>query len=1435
MVPQGFYVLIIFSLLLHNSCGRVEQRCDSIDLRNKPHEAFKNEGSQSNWRIYKNCTILDGDFTMSMMLSEHNTDEQFPVFENLREITGSVLIFGVRGLTTLGRIFPNLRIIGGQSLIMNYALVIYQNQDLKTIGLDKLTMIRNGGVRVKDNFELCYAETINWDSILIGKLRDVVVENGGTTRNSMDTVKNNCNEYNGCKVDNSEKCQKVGDQLAYCKYHKLSDDTIGPGCSSSGEKCHSECIGGCEVTDDPGTCHGCRNFEVNGTCVSKCPLGTYELLDWRCITQEECNSRRPVSSSMNIQEKMVWKAFAGKCHYDCPKGYEEDIKDKTTCKRCESYCPKKCAGGIIHSIGDALKYSKCNIIEGNLEINVKIGTEVIPAGKFTEAFGEIEQIAGFLLIQMSYPFTDLHMFRSLKNINGSELVNNKYALVIEENPNLQELFNIEEQPLKILNGSVSFQANKMLCMEKIEEFLRHIGTDPAKADVSRFSNGDKAVCNEVLIEFTLTKVSSNMIHLRWPKFNTSNMDQEKFLGYQVFFKKVDYMGQKLSINEDRSACGDSWSMEFFNSSVDVENDGIIIPVDPNTVYAYYVQTRLVNHPGARSGISDIQFVKTHFHYPDPPTIKKATVLDACRIALELEPPREPRGNITHYQISWLINEDKRHITFQDPCIDLPHQIQQAKLAMEKEKREKNQRTCSKVKDCCNCKDAETPDSEDSEMEALEEISNCLVPTVTSGEKEPGDLDKCIFVNVTEFAAMNINAVNVSSTKIILSGLKHFTEYEVQVLSCQDEMAIEHWCSKTSKGRVLRTKPLPDNDEVDYGSIKIDMVEPTNENNGMIGGYRITWAPPEDPNSVLIAFKVKVSKDDGDTPLEQCVRYDDYIANGKGVVLNGLTNGKYNLEVRSLTFNGLSKSTISKEFNVHIPGWFTWNRILYIVLGSIIVITSICMLGRKCYERNFGKKVQEYLRQTISANPEYLSLIGAYKVDEWELKRDDLFLDEEIGKGNFGKVFNGYGKNITSVCGVNFGDCAIKTVSESASHAEKAYFLLEANVMKQFDTSFIVKLLGVVSDGQPVLIVMELMQNGNLRDFLRSRRPDAEENTNNAPLPTMLNYFKWAIQIADGMAYLESLKFCHRDLAARNCMVSSDETVKIGDFGMAKDMCYHEYYRPAGRRLMPIRWMAPESLKDGIFTVKSDVWSYGIVLYEMLTLGEQPYAGLGKDEVFNYIALKRNILLKPYKCPDFWYDLMRICWKYDPSDRPWFYQIVMYMKNSVERIHFDNEMAAMFEEQCFVTTHFDQIDNEEYDFIYNEEAEKAKKEHILRGLEKLAARNFVKHEYQKKGYSDSESLKNSSDSIDCSKFNTLTINKMNDKFKSPETLAQKQTQEREKSKTKKDEDSHVSFTVPSRKGRVSRKISYSEVCNDVDQIKKTKQVTEFPKNGIRESV
>lgn len=228
----------------------------------------------------------------------------------------------------------------------------------------------------------------------------------------------------------------------------------------------------------------------------------------------------------------------------------------------------------------------------------------------------------------------------------------------------------------------------------------------------------------------------------------------------------------------------------------------------------------------------------------------------------------------------------------------------------------------------------------------------------------------------------------------------------------------------------------------------------------------------------------------------------------------------------------------------------------------------------------------------------------------------------------------------------------------------------------------VKLLGVVTRGQPTLVIMELMVNGDLKRYLRSHRPC--ENMSNAP-PKLDRILQMAIEIADGMAYLSTKKFVHRDLAARNCMVAEDLTVKVGDFGMTRDIYERDYYRKGSKGLLPVRWMAPESLKDGVFSSYSDVWSYGVVLWEMVTFASQPYQGLSNEQVSNeprfpyrswryrYTTLLQvlryviegGVMERPENCPELLYELMKRTWRHKATRRPTFMDIATMLLKHID--------------------------------------------------------------------------------------------------------------------------------------------------------------------------
>ncbi|XP_054425844.1 proto-oncogene tyrosine-protein kinase ROS [Pteronotus mesoamericanus] len=271
-------------------------------------------------------------------------------------------------------------------------------------------------------------------------------------------------------------------------------------------------------------------------------------------------------------------------------------------------------------------------------------------------------------------------------------------------------------------------------------------------------------------------------------------------------------------------------------------------------------------------------------------------------------------------------------------------------------------------------------------------------------------------------------------------------------------------------------------------------------------------------------------------------------------------------------------------------------------------------------------------------------------------REKLTLRLLLGSGAFGEVYEG---TAVDILGAGSGETkvAVKTLKKGSTDQEKIEFLKEAHLMSKFNHPNILKQLGVCLLNEPQYIILELMEGGDLLTYLRKARMTKFHG----PLLTLVDLVDLSVDIAKGCVYLEQLHFIHRDLAARNCLVSVNDysspsrTVKIGDFGLARDIYKNDYYRKRGEGLLPVRWMAPESLMDGIFTTQSDVWSFGILTWEILTLGHQPYPTHSNLDVLNYVQTGGR-LEPPRNCPDDLWNLMTQCWAQEPDQRPTFHKI-----------------------------------------------------------------------------------------------------------------------------------------------------------------------------------
>uniref|UniRef100_A0A8C0JAC7 receptor protein-tyrosine kinase n=1 Tax=Chelonoidis abingdonii TaxID=106734 RepID=A0A8C0JAC7_CHEAB len=573
-----------------------------------------------------------------------------------------------------------------------------------------------------------------------------------------------------------------------------------------------------------------------------------------------------------------------------------------------------------------------------------------------------------------------------------------------------------------------------------------------------------------------------------------------------------------------------------------------------------------------------------------------------------------------------------------------------------------------------------------DMHVLNRTAHSLVVSWVPGFDGYSPLHICC-LQVREAAPLNNGSfltwnISVPPHQYHVQQLQPLAEYSIRV-SCGNEVgwsSFSPWTLASTTEGAPSTPPL--NVTVFFSesssSLEVRWAKPhLGRKHGELQGYRLlhTWQ-----NSKITQNRSSEAQQNATV----------------ATVAIAVTNATYAVRVAAVTKGGIGP--FSDPVVVFIPGdGFVVsapsstpapgnNHSFAIVLGFILGIVAIGLIvyflvivRKRRMETKFGTAFhsndsehavsytakKSYSRRAVELT---LASLGVseelqQKLQDVVIDRDSLALGKILGEGEFGSVMEGH---LSQPNGA-MQKVAVKTMKlEDFSQREIEEFLSEAACMKDFDHPNVIRLLGVcieLSSRQvpKPMVVLPFMKYGDLHSFLLRSR--FETGTRHVPLQTLL---KFMVDIAFGMEYLSTRQFLHRDLAARNCMLRDDMTVCVADFGLSKKIYSGDYYRQGRIAKMPVKWIAIESLADRVYTTKSDVWAFGVTMWEIATRGMTPYPGVQNHEIYDYL-LHGHRLKQPEDCLDELYEVMYSCWRADPHERPAFPELKLHLEKLLESL------------------------------------------------------------------------------------------------------------------------------------------------------------------------
>ncbi|XP_041098935.1 insulin receptor-related protein-like [Polyodon spathula] len=815
----------------------------------------------------------------------------------------------------------------------------------------------------------------------------------------------------------------------------------------------------------------------------------------------------------------------GECLSECPSGLTRN-ESSIFCHQCEGLCPKECKVGTmtITTLSSAEELRGCTLLEGNLILNLRRGNNL--AAELQASLGNIEVITGFLKIKHSFALVSLSFFKSLRLIRGDSMVDGNYTLYVLDNQNLERLWDWSQHNLSIPVGKIYFAFNPKLCLTQIYQLETATGTRGRQntAEINPRTNGDRMSCKSGVLRFVSNMTESSRIILWWERYEP--LDHRDMLSFIVYYRESAFQNVTEWVGQD--ACGsNSWNVVDVDLPLSSGQDPQVMlsGLTPWTQYAIFIRAITLstaedghNH-GAKSRVA---YIRTRPAAPSVPLDVLSMSNCSSQLVVRWKPPTHPNGNITYYLVRWQRQAEDSELYISDYCnkgLRLPTSTADSQFDSEDGEPERD-----REERCSSCPKTQAELAlEAEEFSFQKKFENFLhnsifMPKtpwrVKSVNKSPVRQSNkkrrdAQWVganatlsgsggNVTTPPQPEENQFPVQEDKVfqrdraLITGLHHFTVYRIDIHACNHAA---HLVGCSAATFVFgRTRPRLYADNIP-GRVTWEL---TGKNTILL-----KWGAPPSPNGLILKYQIRYTKyrreQEEEFEAVECVPRPLYELH-QGHYIKRLQPGNYSAIVRATSLSGNGSWSEPVEFYITGPEETLPLSALLLMPVALVVFIGLPMIFMYLY---YAKRNNPGSTLYASVNPEYLNASDIYVPDEWEVERDTVTVIRELGQGSFGMVYEGVVRGLRPDEGQP-RRVALKAVNESATVRERIEFLQEASVMKAFHCHHVVQLLGVVSKGQPTLVIMELMTRGDLKSYLRSLRPCSETLQLRPPPPPFQN-------------------------------------------------------------------------------------------------------------------------------------------------------------------------------------------------------------------------------------------------------------------------------------------------------------------------------------------